>query len=116
MPGLRSLWFFACKHMLYTSIRYKPNQGNQNVESKRDPLRPKSQRNGNGVDDWRQLALPITTDSLLQKRVSTLRCDDELLQYPVGDSGHEQDYTIESRWHFSKVVLSHPAGNKGDQR
>src|SRR5687767_10653145 len=59
--------FMRSEHALDASIWHKPHQRHDDVQSLGHPLCPEGQGNGCGVDDWRQLALPIATDSLLQK-------------------------------------------------
>jgi hypothetical protein len=57
--------FPSGQHVLDASVRYKPNERDDNVEAKRDPLRQERQGNGDGVRDRRQLAFPISADSAL---------------------------------------------------
>ena len=61
----RRLYFPAGKNVLDASIRHEPNQCNQYVQALGDPGRLERRRDGNEVDQGRQLSFPVTSDSLL---------------------------------------------------
>jgi len=55
---------------------------------------PPFMRDARHVQRRGHLAFPIPADRLFQDGLRTLRGDDGLLQYPVGDSGHQQIHAV----------------------
>src|SRR5262245_27151220 len=105
----------ASEYVLDPSIWYEPQQRTDDIQAQGDPLPPKGHRNGSGVQQQRQLAFPIAADRLFEPGVGTLRGNDQLLQYHVGDRRHQQHRTIERCWCSREMVRTHPARRERDE-
>ena len=85
----------AQEHALDSSVRNQPQQCDQHIDALRQRRRAERHANPDELEDRRQLALQIAANGPLQQRFTSLRCNDPLLKYEVGNGRHQKIRAIE---------------------
>src|SRR6185437_13620472 len=97
-------------------VGHEPGEGDGGIDAERD-LRPAAgEPDGEQVEEGRELALPVAADGAAEQRIPALRADDESLQNPVCNRGHEEDDTVRANRNRGEVTRVHPGHRGGKER
>jgi hypothetical protein len=102
--------------MLNPSIWNEPDESYERVYAAGNPWTHESQGDCDEVKHRRQLSLPVTAYRSCQKGLRPLLGYNGMLQYEIGDCGHQQNESIERSWNRSKMILAHPCRCNRKQR
>src|SRR5271170_7670256 len=117
--GSRIEWLFLLvlhQYAFDAAVGDEPEEGDGDEEGVGDPGGDEGEGDGEEVAEGGEFSFPVVADGGGEKGVGALLLDNGALQNVVGDSGHEEDETVDGGGRRPEMIFAHPGGREREKR